>query len=200
MRGTYAALLATPPNAPLIGWGWPIKTSSSSSMSSVRNSSSIYNDKMNKPSCKQLPSCRRKRGYIWISNPYDFHKERGHIKKKKRTFCIWNDSDLMPIILSDTQRKKFEAGEKSKTAQNLFLTWRFFSFITLSRCVEDFENWKIKTSTGFLSCSRGCIPLSHQVTHGFSLEASQEHLVGVVESNPRLLQGVEVGNLRQYNS
>ena len=125
MRGTYAALLATPPNAPLIGWGWPIKTSSSSSMSSVRNSSSIYNDKMNKPSCKQLLSCRRKRGYIWISNPYDFHKERGHIKKKKRTFCIWNDSDLMPIIPSDTQRKKFEAGEKSKTAQNLFLTWRF---------------------------------------------------------------------------
>lgn len=88
MCGTYAALLATPPNAPLIGWGWPIKTSSSSSMSSVRNSSSIYNDKMNKPSCKQLPSCRRKRRYIWISNPYDFHKERGHIKKKKRTFCI----------------------------------------------------------------------------------------------------------------
>ena len=36
----------------------------------------------------------------------------------------------MPIIPSDTQRKKFEAGEKSKTAQNLFLTWRFISFIT----------------------------------------------------------------------
>ena len=36
------------------------------------------------------------------------------------------------------------------------------------------------------------------MTHGFALEASQEHLVGVVESNP--LQGVEVGNLRQYNS
>ena len=31
----------------------------------------------------------------------------------------------MPIIPSDTQRKKIEAGEKSKTAQNLFLTWRF---------------------------------------------------------------------------
>ena len=107
MRGTYAALLATPPNAPLIGWGWPIKTSSSFSMSSVRNSSSIYNDKMNKPSCKQLPSCRRKWGYIWILNPYNFQKERGHVKEKKRTFCIWNDSDLMPIIPSDTQRKKF---------------------------------------------------------------------------------------------
>lgn len=151
MCGTYAALLATPPNAPLIGWGWPIKTSSSSSMSSVRNSSSIYNDKMNKPSCKQLPSCRRKRGYIWISNPYDFHKERGHIKKKKRTFCIWNDSDLMPIIPSDTQRKKFEAGEKSKTAQNLFLTWRFLVSLhyIVSVC---WRFWKLENKNlyGFL--------------------------------------------------